>query len=89
MEPLADGGRADREDQHGRERMDVWTTPGDDSTAVTTRNSGNGFKVSAPGFGVITHDAGLSSPDGAHHGILTEFPFTPEIEAALCEALTS
>lgn len=66
----------------------VWTTPGDDSTAVDTRNSGNGFKVSAPGFGVITHDAGLSSPDGTHHGILTEFPFTPEIEAALCAALT-
>jgi hypothetical protein len=67
----------------------VWTTPGDDSTAVDTRNSGNGFKISAPGFGVINHDAGLSYPDGTHHGILGEFPFTPEIEAALCAALTS
>ena len=67
----------------------VWTTPGDDSTAVDTRNSGNGFKISAPSFGVINHDAGLSHPDGTHHGILGEFPFTPEIEAALCAALTS
>ena len=55
---------------------------------VNTRNSGNGFKISAPGFGVINHDAGLSTPDG-HHGILGDFPFTPEIEAALCAALTS
>ena len=67
----------------------VWTTPGDDSTAVTTRNSGNGFKISAPGFGVINHDAGLTYPDGTHHGTKLVFPFTPEIEAALCAALTS
>lgn len=67
----------------------VWTTPGDDSTAVDTRNSGNGFKISAPSFGVINHDAGLSRPDGTHRGILGEFPLTPEIEAALCAALTS
>jgi hypothetical protein len=67
----------------------VWTTPGDDSTMVNTRNSGNGFKISAPGFGVINHDAGLSTPDGPHHGTTLVFPFTPEIEAALCAALTS
>ena len=67
----------------------MWTTPGDDSTAVDTGNSGNGFKISAPGFGVINHDAGLSFPDGTHHGILGGSPFTPEIEAALCAALTS
>ncbi len=67
----------------------VWTTPGDDSTAVDTLNSGNGFKISASSFGVINHDAGLSQPDGPHHGILGEFPFTPEIEASLCAALTS
>ncbi len=67
----------------------VWTTPGDDSTAVDTRNSGNGFKISAPSFGIINHDAGLSQPDGPHHGILGKFPFTPEIEASLCAALTS
>ncbi len=66
----------------------VWTTPGDDSTAVTTRNSGNSFKISAPGFGVINHDAGITYPDGTHHGTTLVFPFTPEIEAALCAALT-
>jgi hypothetical protein len=67
----------------------VWTTPGDDSTAVDTRSSGSDFKLSAPGFGVINLSAGLTYPDGTHHGITPEFPFTPEIEAALCAALTS
>jgi hypothetical protein len=67
----------------------VWTTPGDDSTAVDTRISGGDFKISAPGFGVIILSAGLAYPDDTHHGITPEFPFTPEIEAALCAALTS
>jgi hypothetical protein len=67
----------------------VWTTPGDDSTAVDTRSSGSDFKLSAPGFGVINLSAGLTYPDGTHHGTSFEFPFTPEIEAALCAALTS
>ena len=67
----------------------VWTTPGDDSTAVDTRISGGEFKVSAPGFGVIVHSAGVAYPDGTHNGTSTEFPFTPETEAALCAALTS
>jgi hypothetical protein len=67
----------------------VWTTPGDDSTAVDTRSSGSDFKLSAPGFGVINLSAGLTYPDGTHHGITPTFPFTPEIEAALCAALTS
>ena len=66
----------------------VWTTPGDDSTDVVTRSSGSDFKLSAPGFGVINLGAGLTYPDGTHHGITPEFPFTPEIEAALCAALT-
>jgi len=66
----------------------VWTTPGDDSTAVDTSNSGSDFKISAPGFGVIVHDAGLTYPDGTHHG-LTAFPFTPEVEATLCAALSA
>ena len=38
----------------------MWTTPGDDSTLVEYRSSGNDFKVSAPGFGVILHDAGVN-----------------------------
>ena len=52
----------------------VWTTPGDDSTQVDTSSSGSDFKISAPGFGVIVHGAGLSYPDGTHHGTATEFP---------------
>jgi hypothetical protein len=64
----------------------IWTTPGDDSTAVDTSTSGSDFKVSAPGFGVIVHNAGHTYPDGTHHGI-TAFPFTPEVKAALCAAL--
>ncbi len=67
----------------------VWTTPGDTSTAVDTSSSGNDFKISAPGFGVIVHDAGHTYPDGTHHGVTAEFPFTPEVEAALCAALTA
>jgi hypothetical protein len=68
----------------------IWTTPGDDSTLVETSSSGNDFKISAPGFGVILQDAGLTyfPPDGTHHGI-TGGPFTPEVEAQLCAALTS
>ena len=67
----------------------VWTTPGDDSTLVEYRTSGNGLKVSAPGFGVILHDAGLTYADGTHHGVSAQFPFTPEVAATLCAALTS
>jgi hypothetical protein len=67
----------------------VWTTPGDDSTLVEYRTSGNDFKVSAPGFGVILQNAGVTYADGTHHGVSAEFPFTPEVEATLCAALTS
>jgi hypothetical protein len=63
----------------------VWTTPGVDSTAVETIQ-GSDFKVSAPGFGVILHDAGLSYSDGTHRGVTGDF--TPEVKAALCAALT-
>jgi hypothetical protein len=63
----------------------VWTTPGDDSTAVETIH-GSDFEVSAPGFGVILHDAGLTYPDGTHHGVTGDF--TPEVKAVLCTALT-
>jgi hypothetical protein len=67
----------------------IWTTPGDDSTRVDTSISGSAFKVSAPGFGVILHDAGLTYPDGTHHGVSARIPFTPEVAATLCAALTS
>jgi hypothetical protein len=69
----------------------VWTTPGDDSTLVETSTGGNDFKISAPGFGVILQSAGLTylPPDGTHHGITGQIPFTPEVAAELCAALTS
>jgi hypothetical protein len=67
----------------------VWTTPGDDSTLVEYRTSGNGFKVSAPSFGVILHDAGVTYADGTHHGVSAQIPFTPEVAATLCAALSS
>jgi hypothetical protein len=66
----------------------AWTTPGDDSTLVEYRSSGNDFKVSAPGFGVILHDAGVTYADGTHHGVSAQFPFTPEVAATLCAALS-
>jgi hypothetical protein len=66
----------------------AWTTPGDDSTLVEYRSSGNAFKVSAPGFGVILHDAGVTYADGTHHGVSAQFPFTPEVAATLCAALS-
>jgi hypothetical protein len=69
----------------------VWTTPGDDSTLVETSTGGNDFKISAPGFGVILQSAGLTyfPPDGTHQGITGQIPFTPEVAAELCAALTS
>jgi hypothetical protein len=66
----------------------AWTTPGDDSTLVEYRSSGNDFKVSAPGFGVILHAAGVTYADGTHHGVSAQFPFTPEVAATLCAALS-
>jgi hypothetical protein len=65
----------------------VYPTPGDTSTALETIH-GSDFKVSAPGFGVILHNAGVTYPDGTHHGIIGEIPFTPDVVAELCAALT-
>ena len=67
----------------------IWTTPGDDATAIDTHSSGSDLKLSAPGFGVILHNAGLSYPDGTHHGLSAQIPFTPEVAARLCTALTA
>jgi hypothetical protein len=64
----------------------VWPTPGDDSTMFDTSSSGSDFKIGAPGFGVILHDVGLTNADGTHHGVTGDF--TPEVKAALCDALT-
>ncbi len=65
----------------------VWTTPGDNSTLVEYRSSGNDFKISAEGFGVILHDAGVTYADGTHHGVSGQF--TPEVAATICTALKS
>lgn len=67
----------------------VWTTPGDDSTLIEYRSSGIDFKISASGFGVILHDAGVTYADGTHHGVSGQIPFTPEVAATICTALTS
>lgn len=67
----------------------VWTTPGDNSTLVEYQTSGSDFKISAPGFGVILHDAGFTYADGTHHGLSGQIPFTPEVAATLCAALTA
>jgi len=64
-----------------------WAVPGDNSTTSET-DHGNDFKVSAPGFGVVVHDAGLTYPDGSHRGVPASF-FTPEAKVALCAALTA
>ena len=66
----------------------VWTTPGDDSTAVGAA-AATASRSAPPVSALTTQDAGLSFPDGPHHGILTEFPFTPETLAPLRAALTS
>jgi hypothetical protein len=66
-----------------------WSIPGDDSTAIDTSVSGNDFKISAPGFGVILHDTGHTYPNGTHHGVTAHIPFTPQVAAMLCAALES
>jgi hypothetical protein len=43
--------------------------------------------VSAPGFGVIGHIAGLDEPDGTHHGTIRGLD-DPAVVAKLCAALT-
>ena len=64
----------------------VWTTPGDQSTLVEYQTGGSDFKVSAPGFGVILHHAGLTYADGTQHGV--NIPLTAQTAATLCSALS-
>ena len=45
------------------------------------------FTARAPGFGVISHIAGLDDPEGAHHGAF-HAPDDPALAARLCAALT-
>jgi len=59
--------------------------PGDESTGELTSH-GTDLRVSGPGLGGLIHDAGITYPDGTHHGIARFFD-TPEAAAALCAAL--
>ena len=66
----------------------VLAVPGDESTGALTAH-GNGFTASSPGFGVISHIAGLDPPDGSgHRGVSRLIEDDPEAAAELCEALT-
>ena len=87
MESLADGRCTDGLDQRKVELLDLLAVPGDDSTASETHH-GNGFTVSAPGFGVLIHDAGLTYADGTHRGVVRLIE-DPQVAAAVCAALTA
>jgi hypothetical protein len=66
-----------------------WTyyaVPGDESSGSGPAR-GNDLIISAPGYGVIVHIAGLSVPDETFHGTF-RFPEDPEVAAELCAALT-
>lgn len=59
--------------------------PGDESTGELTAH-GTDLRVSGPGLGGLIHDAGITYPDGTHHGVARFFD-TPKAAAALCAAL--
>jgi hypothetical protein len=66
-----------------------WTyyaVPGDESSGSGPQH-GNDLIISAPGYGVIVHIAGLVVPDETFHGTF-RFPDDPEVAAELCAALT-
>jgi hypothetical protein len=65
---------------------DVYTVPGDLSTALTEAH-GVGLTIQAPGFGVIAHIAGLDPREGDHRGIFNDVG-GPAVDAELCSALT-
>ena len=70
---------------HANWRNVEFPDPFDESTWPTTSH-GNGFTLSAPGFGVIAHVAGLDLPDGTHHGVARVIE-DPTVAAELCAAL--
>jgi hypothetical protein len=70
---------------HANWRNVEFPDPFDESTWPTTFH-GNGFTLSAPGFGVIAHIAGLDLPDGTHHGVARVIE-DPAVAAELCSAL--
>jgi hypothetical protein len=70
---------------HANWRNLEFPDPLDESTWPTTFH-GNEFTLSAPGFGVIAHVAGLDLPDGTHHGAARVIE-DPVVAAELCAAL--
>lgn len=59
--------------------------PGDESTGELTSH-GSDFRLT--GQGLNLRDAGITYPDGTHHGLTASFfDDTPTAEAALCTAL--
>ena len=71
------------------QHTNFWTyyaVPGDESSGSGPAH-GNDLIISAPGYGVIVHIAGLSLPDETHRGTF-RFPEDPEVAAELCAALT-
>jgi hypothetical protein len=63
-----------------------YAVPGDESSGTESLHGES--SVSAPGFGVIAHIAGLDLPDGTHRGVY-RFVDDPEVAARLCAALTA
>jgi hypothetical protein len=71
------------------QHTNFWTyyaIPGDESSGSGPQH-GSDLTISAPGYGVIVHIAGLSLPDETHRGTI-RFPEDPEVAAELCAALT-
>ena len=62
-----------------------YTVPGDLSTE--TGSTHGEFTLSAPGYGVIAHVAGLDLSDGIHRGVFRVVE-DPQVAAELCAALT-
>lgn len=71
--------------QHGN-HWTYYAVPGDESSGSGPAH-GNDLIISAPGYGVIVHIAGLGLPDETFHGTF-RFPEDPEVAAELCAALT-
>jgi hypothetical protein len=71
--------------QHGNS-WTYYAVPGDESSGSGPVH-GNDLIISAPGYGVIVHIAGLGLPDETFHGTF-RFPEDPEVAAELCAALT-
>lgn len=63
-----------------------YAVPGDESSGTETFHGSE--SVSAPGFGVIAHIAGLGRSDGTQRGVY-RFVDDPDVASELCAALTA